>query len=293
LTNVDIDHLDHFADFDAIVASFTQYLVKVPGPSVVCLDDAGCRQVLSDPRLANRASLITYGMDSSAHVRYSDITVEKGTTEFTVHLRPVSQTERLVRVKTTLRGVHNVANITAVIAMADALGIPGIDAASAVSEFTGVGRRFQIAGQINDLTFVDDYAHLPREIDAVLQAARNSDEGWNRIVAVFQPNRFNRMAKISASYADCFQNADVVVVTDIYGSGTTPIPGVTGHLVVEAIESAHPEIDLHWAPERDSLADVVSRILKPGDMCISMGCGDIETLPFELLDIFREAHGID
>jgi len=293
LTNVDVDHLDHFADFDAIVASFTQYLLGVKDYAVVCLDDAGCQQVLSDSRLADHPGVITYGSSPLAQVRYSDITVEKDGTHFTVHLPTQMSIERSVRVVTTLRGLHNVANITGVMAMADALGVPVIDAATAISGFTGVGRRFQIVGQINDVTFVDDYAHLPREIDAVLQAAQSSDERWKRIVAVFQPNRFNRMEKISSSYAECFRRADVVVITDIYGSGTTPIPGVTGHLVVQAIGAAHPEMSLYWAPQRDTLADVVSRILEPGDLCISMGCGDIETLPLELLDIFREARGID
>lgn len=156
----------------------------------------------------------------------------------------------------------------------------------AISTFSGVGRRFQIMGRSRDVTFVDDYGHLPREIDAVLQAARSSDEGWKRIVAVFQPNRFNRMSLLSESYADCFQHADVVFITDIYASGTSRIDGVTGELVVKAIRQAHPQADVRWAPDRDTLADVVAPILEPGDLCISMGCGDIETLPIELLGLF-------
>lgn len=293
ITNVDVDHLDHFADFDAIVESFRQFVLGVQGFIALCIDDAGCRRVLDDPRLANHPQVITYGFRPDAQVRFSDVTVEKSQTWFHVHVPGDSSTEMPLRIGTSLRGLHNVANITGVIALTAALGVPMADAGAAVEGFLGVGRRFQIVGRHGGITFVDDYGHLPREIEAVLQAARASDEAWSRIVAVFQPNRFNRMSVLSASYADCFQHADVIVVTDIYASGTKRIEGVTGHLVVEAVRQAHPEADVRWAPHRDTLADYVAPILEAGDLCISMGCGDIETLPRELLNIFREAHGVD
>jgi UDP-N-acetylmuramate--alanine ligase len=146
-----------------------------------------------------------------------------------------------------------------------------------------VGRRFDIRGQIDGVTFVDDYAHLPREIDAVLTAARTSGDGWRRIVAVFQPNRFNRMAEISRDYADAFRSADVVIVTDIYSSGTAYIEGVTGHLVVDAVLERHPHAEVIWVQDRRELAARVSEILESGDVCISMGCGDVEYLPEEIL----------
>jgi UDP-N-acetylmuramate--alanine ligase len=301
LTNVDVDHLDHFADFEAIVESFCRYLLGVQGVSVVCLDDAGCQRLLEDPRLAGHPGVITYGASEQAQVRFSDVVVTKSRTRFTVHL-PVDLSisasldgvdERKFEVETSLRGLHNVANITGVIALAHAIGVSLTGAVAAVGSFSGVGRRFQIMGRENGVTFVDDYAHLPREIEAVLEAARSSDEGWKRVVAVFQPNRFNRMAVLAPAYADCFVSADVVVITDIYASGTKKIDGVTGHLVIDAIRTAHPDIDVRWAPQRDTLAEVVAPILESGDLCISMGCGDIETLPLEILDIFREAHGID
>jgi UDP-N-acetylmuramate--alanine ligase len=131
---------------------------------------------------------------------------------------------------------------------------------------------------------VDDYAHLPTEISAVLAAARTSGDGWKRLVAVFQPNRFNRMAVLSPTYADAFADADVVVITDIYASGTTPIPGVTGKLVVNAVLDAHPATRLAWIPKRADLVDYVAALLRPGDVCISMGCGDIATFPDEVVE---------
>ncbi|MFM8380450.1 MAG: hypothetical protein ACKOA6_00430, partial [Actinomycetota bacterium] len=104
-------------------------------------------------------------------------------------------------------------------------------------------------------------------------------------------NRFNRMSVLSPAYADCFTSADVVIVTDIYASGTERIEGVTGELVVRAVQEAHPSADVRWAPRRDTLAQFVAPILENGDLCISMGCGDVETLPGEILAILRENHG--
>lgn len=287
LTNVDVDHLDHFADFPAIVDSFAQYLSGITGPKVVCLDDPGCREVLDVLDRAADPTIITYGAHPEARVRFGSVVARQGRTRFAVSIDGRDE----VSVSTELRGLHNVANITAVTAMAFALDIPLGRVVEAVADFAGVGRRFQIVGVERGITCVDDYAHLPREIDAVLRATRSSDDGWNRVVAVFQPNRFNRMSVLSPTYADCFVAADVVVITDIYASGTERIDGVTGELVVRAIRDAHPEADVRWAPRRDTLAEFVAPILEPGDLCISMGCGDVETLPGEILAILREDHG--
>lgn len=293
LTNVDVDHLDHFDDFDAIVDSFRAYLLGIAGPKVVCIDDAGCRRVLEDRTLSADDSIITYGSDPRSVVRFSDVAVTDQRTLFTVH----PGDDEPVRFTTSLRGLHNVANITAVVAMMRALDVPMSSVVRAVAEFSGVGRRFQIMGDEQGITLVDDYAHLPREIEVVLRAARDA-RTWRRVVAVFQPNRFNRMAVLSPAYADCFESADIVVVTDIYASGTARIDGVTGEMVVDAVRAAHPGADVRWSPRRDTLATFVAPILKAGDVCISMGCGDIETLPAEILAIMREEsgredHGID
>ena len=130
---------------------------------------------------------------------------------------------------------------------------------------------------------MDDYAHLPAEIAAVLAAARNSGDGWRRVIAVFQPNRFNRMAEIWSEYAECFADADLVVLTDIYSSGTTPIPGVTGKLVVNAVTEADPSRRVVWMRQRDDLVRFLASEVRDGDVCVSMGCGDIASLPDEVV----------
>ena len=306
LTNIDSDHLDRYGDVEGIARGFEEYLRGISGPKVLCIDD---------PRLAEMAvgaETSTYGFGPEADFRCHSVNARDGLTTFQISTKvatgvsnrgPTTPDDNLdipatigipvtidipvtinLSVTMTLRGRHNVLNATAAIALAHACGISLDVAARAVTTFRGVGRRFDMRGEEKGITFVDDYAHLPAEIAAVMQATRSSDDGWKRIVAVFQPNRFNRMAVISHEYANAFVDADVIVITDIYASGTQPIDGVSGLLVVEAIRESHPRATVHWMPSRDSLAEQVGQLLLEGDVCISMGCGDIETLPQEIMN---------
>ena len=273
LLNVEVDHLDFFGTEDAIIASFDQYLDQTAGPKVLCIDDPVCAE------LARRHRAITYGTSSAADYRAIDISSDHGSNSFTVaHAGMI-----LGSVALPLRGIHNVRNALGALAMACSVGIDFEVAAQALAKFGGVARRFDIRGVDGGATLVDDYAHLPSEISAVLAAARTSGDGWRRVVAVFQPNRFNRMAIMSPAYRDAFIDAELVVLTDIYASGTTPIPGVTGKLVVNAVLDAHPATRLAWMPRRGDLIDYLAKELREGDVCISMGCGDIASLPDELL----------
>ncbi|MFZ4810413.1 MAG: UDP-N-acetylmuramate--L-alanine ligase [Ilumatobacteraceae bacterium] len=274
LTNVEVDHLDHFGTFEAIAASFDRYLSQIDGPTVLCFDDRVCRE------LAQRHGSITYGTGDGADVRAVRIEPVHGSYTFDV----VAKGALLGTVHLPLRGIHNVRNATAAIALAMAIGVPFDACAAALARFGGVARRFDVRGTVSGATLVDDYAHLPSEIEAVLAAARSSGDGWQRVVAVFQPNRFNRMAVMWPEYADAFRDADVVVLTEIYPSGTEPIPGVSGKLVVNAVLDAHPNTRVMWLPHRADLVEVVARELRPGDVCISMGCGDIASFPTEVIE---------
>ncbi len=282
LTNVEIDHLDHYGSYDAIIDSFDRYLAQVRGPKVLCGDDDVC------VALAARHGAMTYGLSEGCDVRAVDIVATTGAFTFTVERRgPTGSHELVGNITLPLRGLHNVTNATGVVAMALELGVAFGDIASALSRFGGVARRFDVRGTDRNATFVDDYAHLPTEIDAVLAAARGSGDGWKRVIGVFQPNRYNRIAEMWHEYADAFTNADLVVLTDIYPSGTVPIPGVTGKLIVNAVAEAHPELRVVWLPRRDDLVTFLSTEVRAGDVCISMGCGDIATLPGEVLDARR------
>lgn len=288
LTNVEADHLDHYGSFDAIVASFDTYLGQIEGPKVVCGDDPICAA------LAARHGALTYGLGAWCDVRAVDVRPTSGSFTFDL-VRGAggaggdddASGERLGEIELPLRGIHNVVNATGAAAMALALGVPFADIAEALARFGGVARRFDVQGVDDGATFVDDYAHLPSEIDAVICAARDSGDGWQRVVAVFQPNRYHRIAGMWQEYATAFTSADVVVLTDIYASGTAPIPGVTGKLIVNAVTEADPGRRVVWLPRREDLVAFLAREVRSGDVCISMGCGDIATLPSEVLDVRR------
>jgi UDP-N-acetylmuramate--alanine ligase len=281
LTNVEVDHLDHYGSFDAITASFDRYLSQIDGPKVLCADDPVCRQ------LAEAHGAVTYGTEAGAEVRAVRIRAERGSHRFEVERDGAV----LGAVDLPLRGIHNVRNATGAIALAMAIGVPFADCAAALARFGGVARRFDVRGAAAGATLVDDYGHLPTEIAAVLAAARNSGDGWKRVIAVFQPNRFNRIAAMWSEYADAFVDADVVVLTDIYASGTTPIPGVTGKLLVNAVLDRHPSARVLWLPKRADLVDVVAAEIREGDVCISMGCGDIASFPDEVIARRAELDG--
>ncbi len=273
LTNIDVDHLDHFGTFERIVAGFDAYLAQVPGPKVVCADDPHAA------RLAVAHGAITYGRSAEARWRPVDVTVDAGVQRFTVEVDGVARGEVVL----PLRGAHNVLNATAALAMADAVGAPFAAAAGALAGFGGVRRRFDLRGRDGGATFVDDYAHLPTEIAAVLEAARHGGDGFGRVVAVFQPNRYKRMAVMSAEYRDAFVGADLTVITEIYPSGEPVIAGVSGRWVVDAVAAAHPGARVEWIPDRSELVEFLAAELGEGDVCVSMGCGDVAGLPDEVL----------
>jgi UDP-N-acetylmuramate--alanine ligase len=282
LTNVEVDHLDHYGSFEAICASFDRYLAQIDGPRVLCAEDPVAAH------LARRHDAVTYGVSEGAGVRAISLQPRAGSFEFTL-MRTTrdGMTERLGDISLPMRGVHNVLNATGAAAMALEIGVDFGDIATALSKFGGVARRFDVRGSDAGATFVDDYAHLPTEIAAVLSAARISGDAWRRVIAVFQPNRYNRISEIWEQYADAFVDADVVVLTDIFSSGTTPIPGVTGKLIVNAVTEANPDQRVVWIPRRDDLVAFVAAEAREGDVCISMGCGDIATFPAEVLDARR------
>ena len=278
LTNIDVDHLDRYTSFENIVSSFEEYVMKIDGPKVLCSDD------IAVANLAQKYAATTYGIVSEADFRASQISLAHGASSFMVQHRIDGAYVSLGKVSVPLRGQHNVLNALAAIAMAMQCGVTFDECSRALSSFGGVARRYEKRGEDGGVTFIDDYAHLPTEIAAVLKASRDETDNWKRVVAVFQPNRFNRMNVLSPQYANAFVGADLVVVTEIYASGTTPIEGVTGHLVVDAVQQAHPTATVVWQPMRKGLIDFLANELTAGDLCISMGCGDIESLPDEVIE---------
>jgi UDP-N-acetylmuramate--alanine ligase len=287
VTNIDVDHLDHFATFDNMVKSFARFIDEVDGVKVVCVDDASLGQ------LAATRELTTYALHAPAHFTARNVKFLEGGSTFDVLRHEVvgDAGVELGRVQLQLRGEHNVSNALGVIALSMLLGMDFDICATALAEFSGVARRFDQRGIDDGVVFVDDSAHLPTEISAVLSSCTDETDTWKRVVAVFQPNRYNRMQHMSDAYADCFSHADHVVITDIYSSGTTPIAGVTGKLVVDAIIRANPQTSVAWKPSRADLIQHLVTELRAGDICISMGCGDIKSLPDEVMAARRVLRG--
>jgi UDP-N-acetylmuramate--alanine ligase len=177
-------------------------------------------------------------------------------------------------------GPHNVRNAALAAAAALEVGAESEAVSSALEGFTGAPRRYQWRGRVGGVTFVDDYGHLPGEVAPTLATARLGD--FARVVAVFQPHRFTRTAALAADFAHAFDDADVVVVTDVYPAGEPAIPGISGRLVADAVAAVRPKGTVHYAAGRDELRTLVISLLRAGDVCVTLGAGDLTTLPDEL-----------
>lgn len=263
ITNMDAEHLDHYSDFEDIKRSFIQFANKVPfyGSVILCLDNAANRSII--PYIQRR--VVTYGLSEEADFRAVPILQKEYSSEFEVYFSQMN----LGTVKLNVPGRHCIVNSLAAIAVANELGVSFDVARSSLERFHGVDRRFQLKAEVNDILLIDDYAHHPTEIKTTLKAAR---DGWNRrIIAVFQPHRYTRLFHLFSEFAGCFENADVIVMTDIYAAGEKPIHDVSVERLANAI--AGKEVILH--KDIESLPERVLSIARPGDMVLFLGAGSI------------------
>jgi len=272
VTSVEPDHLDQYGGFDGLVAAFDQFLSNVRGPRVVGVDDPAAAD------LARRTpGTTTYGFAPGASLRIVDYAGHRFGATFGVEAdaRPLGVLELPVP------GRHNASNATGAVALALELGVDFDVAARALRGFGGVARRFQHRGEVGGVSLVDDYAHLPAEVAAAIAAAREG--GWSRVIVVFQPHRYSRTAALWRDFARAFDGADVVVVTDVYAAGEAPIAGVSGGLVVRALVEQRPALPVSYLPRRSDLLDVLRALARPGDVVLTLGAGDLTTLPDEWL----------
>ncbi len=265
-TTIDEEHLDHYSDIDAIKASFVEFLNKVPfyGAAIVCLDEENIQSIL--PRVIRR--IITYGFSQQADVRAADITPDGQNVTFNVSLRQSKLGSVLLR----MPGRHNIANALAAVAVGLELDIPFASISEGIAGFTGISRRLEVRGEVGGVLFIDDYAHHPTEIAATLETVKSM---WHRrVIAVFQPHRYSRTRALWERLGRSLYDADTVVVTSIYAAGETPIPGVSAELVANAaLTSGHR--DLSYLPEREQVIDHLSTVVKPGDLVVTLGAGDV------------------
>ena len=272
VTNVEPDHLEHWGGEPELRAAFERFVAALVGPAVLCIDDPGAAALVEH---AQRP--VTYGTAEGADYRIEDVVTEGTGVRFTLR----HGGEAVPVTVPAAPGIHNARNATAAIALAHTLGIELRDAVDALAGFRGVARRFEVRGEAAGVVLVDSYDHLPTEVEAALAAARGGD--WARVVCCFQPHRYSRTEALGRTFADCFHDADVLVVTGIYPAGEAPRPGITGKIVVDAVLDAHPWKRVAWLPSLDDVVTYLGGTLRAGDLCITLGAGDLTSVPPRVL----------
>jgi UDP-N-acetylmuramate--alanine ligase len=264
VTNVDLDHVDFYPggreEIEAAFASFASRCERV----VVCADDAAALRAVA----AANVPSTTYGTSNRADVRVEVTSVGPGGARADVFLEGSRHALQLA-----VDGAHNVLNAAAAVATADLLGVEPAIAVEALAAYTGVHRRFERRGEARGAAFYDDYGHVPAELAVTLDVARRTRPG--RLIAVFQPHRYTRTLALWPDLGGSLVEADVVVVTDVYGAAQDPIPGVTGKLVVKGISASAPGKRVVYLPHRAEVVEFLDREVRPGDLVITMGCGDV------------------
>jgi len=272
LTNVEPDHLDFYGTFEKLQAAFESFVALAGGGSVVSSDDSHAADI------GRSHGSLSVGTSPDATFVMSSVALSRASVSFTLR----GPEGELGTLTVGVPGLHNARNAALAAVAALHVGVPFPAVARALARFAGVSRRFEFRGEANGVTFVDDYAHLPFAVEAALSTARTG--GWSRIVAVFQPHRYTRTAELATEFGRAFGEADVLVVTDVYGAGETPIPGVSGLMVADAVRARDPHVPVTYAAGREELQRVVAGLLRPGDLCLTLGAGDLTTLPDELLE---------
>ena len=280
VTNIDPEHLDHFGTFDKIKDAFRAFVENLPfyGFAVMCLDHPTVQELVG--RIEDRR-VITYGENMQADVRLFGIDLAGGVSKFSVSIRDrkTGQEHALHDLVMPMPGHHNALNATAAIAVAHELGMGADKIRSALAGFSGVKRRFTRTGEWNGAQIFDDYGHHPVEIAAVLRAARASTKG--QVIAIVQPHRFTRLQSLFEQFASCFNDADAVIVADVYSAGETHIPGADREALVAAVK-AHGHRQVMSLSRPDDIAPLVRSLAQPGDYVVFLGAGNITQWAYAL-----------
>jgi UDP-N-acetylmuramate--alanine ligase len=276
VTNIDADHLDTYENIDEIKEAFVQFVNKIPfyGQAILCIDDPNVQQIYSKVR----KPVITYGFSRQAKYHIDNLRFEKGYPHFEIFNDGVSLGEFQLQIP----GRHNVLNATAAVALAMEEGIDVEVARRAVAAFEGVQRRFELIGEKNDILVFDDYAHHPTEATATLQGFRDAFPE-RRVIVAFQPHLFSRTRDQHDAFGSAFANCDVLLCTDIYPARERPIEGVTGALVSDsALAFGHR--NARFVGDQQNLLPILKEELRPGDVVVLMGAGNIWKLGQKILE---------
>lgn len=280
VTTIDREHLDHYGNMERLKDAFLSFINKVPfyGLSVLCHDDPYIRELL--PHIEKR--YLAYGLGEGASLGAKGIRLDGMESRFEVIFKEKS----LGIFELTMPGIHNVSNSLAAISVGIELGLDVETIKDGLKGFSGVERRFQIKGEVNDILFVDDYGHHPTEIKATLSAAK---AGWKRrVVVLFQPHRYTRTRDLLKDFFSAFNQADSVIITDIYPAGESPIDGVSASLIYEGIKKSGQR-DVAYISDKESVLKELQKRLRPGDTFLTLGAGDVWKIGEELLRKMQNA----
>ncbi len=282
VTNIDREHMDTYKDMEDVKSAYLNFMNKVPfyGCAVICLDHPVIQSLV--PGITRR--FISYGLTAQADVHARNIRHDGMKTTFEVwHGR-----ERLGDIALGLPGEHNVYNALAAATVARELEIDFSHIKAGLEGFTGVERRFHVRGEAGGITVVDDYGHHPEEIKAVLKAAK---KGWtNRVVVVFQPHRYSRTKDLYKDFLSAFNDAEKLVLADIYAAGEERIEGISGEALYKGIK-AYGHKDVAYVPETANIPEYLKGVTLPGDIIITLGAGDIWKAGVKFLELVREQGG--
>jgi UDP-N-acetylmuramate--alanine ligase len=283
VTNIDPEHLDHYRNLEEIQTAFLEFINKVPfyGLAILCLDHENVQALI--PQVKKR--YVTYGLSTQANYRAGNISFQGVTTSF----RAFENDRELGRISIQMPGLHSVYNALATIGAARELDVDFGVVQKALGSFSGVQRRFQIKGEQGGIMVVDDYGHHPAEIKATLSAAQS---GWGRrTVVIFQPHRYTRTRDLLREFFTAFNQADILFLLEIYPAGEDPIPGVKTENIYEGIKG-HGHKDVTVIADRKEILDQVLPRLKPGDMVITLGAGDVWKIGEILLEKLEKKPGV-
>ena len=282
LTNLETDHLDHYRDLADIKDTFTAFLRQVDSDGLVIVNGESASAL--EATTASGHACLRYGTEADDDYRILQIESEGVGSSFKLQYPD----GRRCSAQVALPGVHMVVNATAALAVADQMGIDAERACAALSSFQGVHRRFDRMGTSSDgIEVVDDYGHHPTEIALTLQGAACLP--YQRVVVVFQPHRYSRTQAFAPAFGEAFAAADKVILTDVYSAGEAPIPGVSGRTILESLLTRYPRSDVAYLPHRSELLPYLEQVLRPGDLLITMGAGDVTLLG----PLFLEHHAAE
>ncbi|MDD5585424.1 MAG: UDP-N-acetylmuramate--L-alanine ligase [Alphaproteobacteria bacterium] len=289
VTNMDPEHMDHYKDFAAVRQAYDTFVTNIPfyGFAVLCLDHPEVQALIG--RIEDRR-IITYGFSPQADVRALNLKASPEGMSFDVSFtdRRTDATKIISGFEMPVIGQHNVQNALAALTVAWQLDFNEKIMRAGLAKFKGVKRRFSRTGVVNGVTIVDDYGHHPVEIAATLKAAAQAKGAQGRVIAVMQPHRYTRLSSLFTEFCTCFNDADTVIVADVYPAGEKPIEGANRDALIEGLR-AHGHREVHALPDPKDLAPMIAKLAGPGDYVICLGAGTISGWAYALPGEMEEA----